>query len=100
MSSVRGTGLQRRRMPGSVCWIRSKFHSKKFAKEPSLIRLVDCVWDAWGEWGDCSVTCEGEGERQRTREEAVSAENDGAACDGAPGEMVGCDNSGTVCPGE
>ena len=55
----------------------------------NILLLVDCVWDAFGEWTDCSADC-GTGTQTRTRAEATLAEHGGAACVGDATETQYC----------
>ena len=61
-----------------------------------LLLLVDCVWDAFGEWTDCSADC-GTGTQTRTRTQATTAEHGGAACVGDATETQNCNTH--HCPG-
>ena len=51
----------------------------------------------WGEWGDCSCSCNGI--RDRTRRISQYAMNGGKPCDGATKQVEGC-NTGAACGGE
>jgi len=46
---------------------------------PECEEDVDCVWEAWSEWSDCSVTCAG-GERSRYRSVLTMPTNRGKPC--------------------
>ena len=59
--------------------------------------LVDCVWEKFGAWGQCSVTC-GNGTKTRTREKSIQESNGGKPCDGNPTEEKTCNER--ECPGE
>ena len=48
---------------------------------------IDCVWDEWGGWQQCSHTC-GSGTRKRDRGIKVEADYGGNECEG-PAEEVG-----------
>lgn len=50
---------------------------------------IDCAWNVWGGWGQCSRTCGG-GVRLREREMLSQASNGGAACPGSPAEILAC----------
>ena len=41
---------------------------------------VDCVWSAFGEWGDCSVTCGPGGVERRRRKMLQQAKGGGRPC--------------------
>ncbi len=56
---------------------------------------IDCMWDDWGSWGECSQSC-GSGSQSRSRSEARSAANGGAACDGDITESQECNTQ--QCP--
>jgi len=56
---------------------------------------IDCVWNDWAAWGDCSAAC-GLGETQRTRDRAVVAQFGGKVCEGAELEAMDCED--TPCP--
>ena len=48
-----------------------------------------CVWNEWGEWSDCTVTCGG-GTKTKTRTVLKEATNGGPACDGEAEEQEAC----------
>lgn len=50
---------------------------------------VDCLWNMWGGWGDCSRSCGG-GNRLRERNYGAQAQNGGQACPGSPAEVIAC----------
>jgi len=56
---------------------------------------MDCHWNHWGEWSDCSKSC-GEGTRSRVREIAMIAMNGGSNCDGSAQMTSTCEGDGTV----
>ena len=60
------------------------------------LTVVDCTWNAYGDWSSCSATC-GDGTRTHTRTKATSAANGGNQCTGGPTETESC-NEGS-CPG-
>lgn len=51
---------------------------------------VDCVWDTWNEWGECSKTC-GSGKSTRTRSVKVWAKNRGKQCEGVARQDQVCE---------
>ena len=61
-----------------------------------FIFSVDCLWNAYGEWNSCSVSC-GVGEQQRTRNIKTSAAFGGKNCTGVANETRACGI--TECPG-
>ncbi|CAD7956387.1 unnamed protein product [Amoebophrya sp. A25] len=52
---------------------------------------VDCVFESWSPWGECSASCHGV--QQRTRHIAATPKYGGAACEGSLTEMQGCNNA-------
>ena len=60
-----------------------------------LISIVDCEWDAWGEWDTCSQTCGG-GMTARVRNIKTYSQFGGAVCEGQAAEMNVCNNQ--TCP--
>ena len=57
---------------------------------------IDCKWGPYGDWSPCSRTC-GEGEKSRSRSEAVPASNGGKECLGNATEIIVCNEE--VCKG-
>ena len=57
---------------------------------------VNCEFDEWEEWTQCTATCNG-GTRFRTRGIKVAAAYGGAECDGDIKEEETCNNQ--PCPG-
>lgn len=55
---------------------------------PVCISPVDGVWEAWQEWGECSVTCGG-GLRTRARL-CDGPYHDGRQCPGNATDSEGC----------
>ena len=55
----------------------------------SSVITVDCEWNIWTEWSDCSESC-GEGMTTRDRDHAVEAEFDGKQCEGETNEEMSC----------
>lgn len=51
---------------------------------------VDCEFSVWMQWSGCTAKCGG-GEMTRLRTIVTRAENGGAPCRGALGEMKGCE---------
>ena len=60
-----------------------------------LAFLFAIGFEDWTPWNGCSVSC-GEGTQDRSREEALSAEFGGAACNGSSREWKACDLE--LCP--
>eukprot|EP00435_Cladocopium_sp_Y103_P018627 s4452_g4.t1 len=56
---------------------------------------IDCSWEPYGPWGECSKTCGG-GEQTRTRAFATAAAHGGAACTGEAEETKECNEQ--ACP--
>lgn len=56
---------------------------------------ADCIWNAWGAWGECSRSCGG-GQRIKERKMLQQALNGGLECQGAPAEVHPCNVE--VCP--
>ena len=61
-----------------------------------LLIIVNCEWNAFGEWSECSKQC-GTGTQTRTRTEKTPAQNGGATCDGEATETQDCNTH--ECPG-
>ena len=57
---------------------------------------VDCAWEKFSEWTDCSATC-GCSIKTRSRTEAIQASNGGAPCTGVARETQHCQTQ--ECPG-
>ena len=52
--------------------------------------LLECVWDKWSDWQQCSKSC-GYGYQSRTRPRAYIEENgERKRCDGKTKEKRGC----------
>eukprot|EP00434_Breviolum_minutum_P022929 symbB.v1.2.020228.t1/scaffold1690.1/size105730/2 len=49
----------------------------------------DCDFAPWGEWGECSASCDG-GMRERSRHIKTPNSNDGAPCEGPVEQIQGC----------
>ena len=58
---------------------------------------VDCQWTDWGNWTQCSVTCNG-GTRTRSRQYLVTAQYGGKGCAGEGIQTNTCNTQ--PCPGE
>jgi hypothetical protein len=56
---------------------------------------IDCEWDRWDDWSDCSKTCGG-GKKTRSREKKTRAQHGGMSCDGDSKEEMEC--STQDCP--
>eukprot|EP00933_Yihiella_yeosuensis_P057696 TRINITY_DN5769_c1_g2_i1.p1 TRINITY_DN5769_c1_g2~~TRINITY_DN5769_c1_g2_i1.p1 ORF type:complete len:1326 (+),score=179.83 TRINITY_DN5769_c1_g2_i1:153-4130(+) len=56
---------------------------------------VDCAWNVWNEWSDCSKSCGG-GEKFRNRTHKAVAANGGRICEGTDAQTVPCNTTG--CP--
>ena len=67
-----------------------------FSFSNSLQISVNCEFDEWEEWTQCTATCNG-GTRFRTRGIKVAAAYGGAECDGDVKEEETCNNQ--PCPG-
>jgi len=52
---------------------------------------VDCVVSLWGEWGECSRTCDG-GQRERKRDIKTPAAFNGKPCEASLKEVEGCND--------
>ena len=50
--------------------------------------LVDCEWNDWQAWSDCSATC-GDGTKMKNRSKSV-VENSSGTCSGSPTETANC----------
>lgn len=87
---VRG---RRRRMRGER---RQRRHREKKVKEKSKVKQ-DCKVGEWGEWGDCSKTCD-IGETTRVRQVINAARHGGRSCPPLT-EFRWC-GSGTNCKEE
>jgi len=62
-----------------------------------IVHLVDGGWSQWGQWSDCSTTCDlGVKNRSRTCTDPVPQEN-GQPCNGSDEDAVQCMLS--YCPG-
>eukprot|EP01127_Copromyxa_protea_P017750 TRINITY_DN5457_c0_g1_i1.p1 TRINITY_DN5457_c0_g1~~TRINITY_DN5457_c0_g1_i1.p1 ORF type:complete len:488 (-),score=87.74 TRINITY_DN5457_c0_g1_i1:67-1530(-) len=57
---------------------------------------VDCSWNAWGPWGECSKTCGG-GTYRRSRT-SNAPQNGGDDCDGGPDDTGRCNTQD--CPAD
>lgn len=55
--------------------------------DPNL--SVDCKWNEFGEWTECSKVC-GEGEQERTRTVMIKAQGGGKPCNGSKEETREC----------
>lgn len=55
----------------------------------SAISGVDCIWDDWGEFEDCSVTC-GKGYQRQSRSILIFPLNGGKNCDGGSYQEKNC----------
>ena len=60
-----------------------------------LLYLVDCAWETWGAWADCSVTS-GRGTQVRTRNIVTHTANGGTECSDGPTELQAC--NADACP--
>jgi hypothetical protein len=50
---------------------------------------IDCAWNSWGAWGECSKSCGG-GLKLRQRMYLPMAHNGGKVCPGSPAEILVC----------
>jgi hemicentin len=57
---------------------------------------VDCSWNDWSPWGECSKTCGG-GTTRRSRT-SNAAQNGGASCEGGPEDTGRCNTQD--CPAD
>ena len=58
---------------------------------------MDCKWQNWDQWGDCSKSCGG-GQKTRKWEKAQEAVNGGKVCTGPAQENQECETD--ACPGK
>lgn len=56
---------------------------------------VDCTWNVWSSWSNCSKTCDG-GTTFRNRTEKTSQAFGGLACNGEPHETKACGTQGCI----
>ena len=61
---------------GNPCKVEDKSESEECNSQDCPI---DCQWGPYGEWTDCTKSCEG-GEKTRSRFKETSAENGGKEC--------------------
>ena len=57
--------------------------------------MVNCAWEDFGEWSECSASCGG-GTRTRTRVVSIPSENGGDECTGDATETENCETQ--ECP--
>ena len=57
---------------------------------------MNCVWDEWTSWSECTKPCGG-GDKSKQRWEKISALYGGAECTGARTKSVKCNTQ--TCPG-
>lgn len=79
-------------MTTSVVQVKCLYKAYNF----SLFTSVDCTWNTWSDWDDCSVTC-GDGTQMRSRTQNA-AECNGAACTGDASDTQTCNVR--ECPSE
>ena len=58
---------------------------------------VDCEWNGWREWGECSKSCGAGGSRNRYRSLAWGESCGGEPCQGSSRERESC-NEDVCCP--
>ncbi|CAD7963524.1 unnamed protein product [Amoebophrya sp. A25] len=58
---------------------------------------VDCAFDEWGSWSDCSNACNGI--KDRTRRIATYSSHGGEQCEGSTKEVTGCNINSSACKG-
>lgn len=73
--------------PGTVLGTRTLFILKFIT--------VDCEWNDWSNWTQCTVTCDG-GVQVRTRTKKTEALHNGQECTGANNETRSCNTE--ECP--
>jgi len=69
------------------CYGERCYATARCAKVP--IPAMDCIWNQWGEWTDCSTSC-GKGKQTRLRQIAMLPMNGGKNCTGATNMTVTC----------
>eukprot|EP00747_Dinoflagellata_sp_TGD_P106715 gnl/TRDRNA2_/TRDRNA2_169931_c0_seq4.p1 gnl/TRDRNA2_/TRDRNA2_169931_c0~~gnl/TRDRNA2_/TRDRNA2_169931_c0_seq4.p1 ORF type:complete len:306 (+),score=38.64 gnl/TRDRNA2_/TRDRNA2_169931_c0_seq4:106-918(+) len=70
---------------------KSTEQEKTLQQEVQAVKPVDCQWDTWGDWDDCTTTCGG-GKVTRSRGYKVEAQYDGKECDGDKEESKECND--------
>merc|ERR1719510_2859464 len=73
----------------------SKFLQEKCPKTCNVCAPIDCVWDTWSNYTDCSQTCGG-GFQTRSRIVKTPPKYGGAACPGDAFESQVCNDQS--CP--
>ena len=58
--------------------------------------IVNCKWEEYSAWSDCSVTC-GEGFKVRYRKTEQNARNGGKNCSGSYEDITNCETK--ICKG-
>ena len=58
---------------------------------------VDCIWNTWSSWSDCSVSC-GSGVKERRRTKKQEAYYNGEECEGSFIEEIVCNRTCPECP--
>ena len=59
--------------------------------------VIDCTWNAWGPYSDCSVSC-GEGTKTKSRTKSV-VESGGGTCSGKSQQDISCFKPACTTPG-
>jgi len=60
---------------------------------------IDGMWGTWGSWGGCSITCDGIGIKERSRNcDRPRPQYNGADCVGSPLSTTSCDYTHLMCP--
>ena len=55
----------------------------------TILDAIDCVWEAWGPWQACALSC---GDEQITRMRTVEAQFGGKNCSGNSTDVQDCKN--------
>ena len=67
----------------------------QFVSSSVCCPVVDCEWENWSVWSDCTKSCDG-GTQTRTRGK-IPAQHGGAECEGASEQTRDCNTDN--CPG-
>ena len=79
------------------CGIGTQLFTSKFSViYSSLLLLVDCEWETYGEWSSCSKSCGG-GNKMRSRTKTTYASKGGQDCVGDSIQTEICNE--VPCPG-
>lgn len=76
---------------GQMCYLFSNCsaHGDSMVQGQVYLKQVNCQWEAWQDWSNCTATCGG-GDKERRRVIAVNASNGGDECDGPNEESKEC----------